>query len=236
MDLYKNIEKVGNGKKKIAIVSLIHGDEIESLEVSKKVRVKFKDKGIFSLYFIKANYKAYLKGKRFIDKDLNRIFPGNKDGCHEEKLAYELIKIFQRMDLVIDLHSTKAKSDPFLIITKKDDNLLNLLCGKGINKVCFMNQDVAHGKALIDFCRGFSLEIPESSNNNIAVDFIINLLESYMECFYVYKKIDKDILFAENFEEFNLGDEKFYPVLFGEDDYEFTCLATKKKINFWIYG
>ncbi|MBT4174511.1 hypothetical protein HOC80_02925 [archaeon] len=232
MNLNNNIERVGKGQKKIAIVSLVHGDEIEGLEISRKVRKRIDGREIFSLYFIKANYRAYQERKRFIDKDLNRVFPGNKEGCYEERLAYDLVKILQQMDLVIDLHSTKAKSDPFFILTRKDESLLNLISGRGINKVCLMNSDVANGKALIDFCRGFSLEIPEGSKIDRIVDFIISLLGCHLEVFSVYRIINKNILFAENFKELSLFEETFYPVLFGEDDYEFTCLAAKKGIYY----
>lgn len=52
-----------------------------------------------------ANKEAFLSGKRFIDQDLNRVFPGKPDGNTEERLAYELAPLVQTADIVLDIHS-----------------------------------------------------------------------------------------------------------------------------------
>lgn len=65
-----------------------------------------------------ANKLAHKKGKRFIDQDLNRSFPGKKNGNHEQRLATKIMSIVREADLVIDIHSTKSELKDALIVTK----------------------------------------------------------------------------------------------------------------------
>jgi len=63
----------------------------------------------------KANEAAYKNNTRFIDEDLNRIFCHHKNPRSEEqKLANELIKYIHKSDLILDIHSTKKQSEPFV--------------------------------------------------------------------------------------------------------------------------
>src|SRR5690348_10589589 len=65
---------------------------------------------------IVANPKALSLNQRFIDMDMNKAF--NLEGSsYEQKMAAKVLAQLSPKDLVIDFHSTTAKTDPFAIIT-----------------------------------------------------------------------------------------------------------------------
>lgn len=101
---------------KIILNILTHGDEKIGLRVLDEIRKL--NVGKRNLIFQIANEKAVRLGKRFIDQDLNRSFPGKKDGNYEEKLAYKLSPIIKSADIVIDIHSTTSHLKDALIVTK----------------------------------------------------------------------------------------------------------------------
>ena len=74
----------GHGKM-IAVVACVHGNEKGTLPAVAVLKGSFP-----SVSFFTANKKAIEADKRFIDSDLNRVFPGKLDGDHEERLASDL--------------------------------------------------------------------------------------------------------------------------------------------------
>lgn len=230
-----DLETIGTGKKKFAIITLVHGDETETLDIVRILKQRFseEDKKIFSFYIIKANKNASKENKRFLDADLNRVFPGKKEGNREEKLAYMLTDFLSKMDFVLDLHTTPAITEPFFIITKKDQSIIDKINKRGIKKLCIMSPEVASGKALIDYCKGVSLEINKNDDMNLITPAILRLIrdEKTSENFEVFEVIDiirKEIFGVRNFEKNKLIGTDLYPVLYGETDYDFVCLAAKK--------
>lgn len=106
---------IGHGKPHIAFVTGIHGDEniyTELISFFQKISLL---KGKVSL--ILANPAAAKENTRFIEKDLNRCFPGKPDGKSEEKLAFALTKAYKGVDCLIDFHSFHFPSAPFTVLT-----------------------------------------------------------------------------------------------------------------------
>jgi len=99
-----NIATHGNEK----IGSLV-AKEIEKLNIDKKVIVTQI-----------ANKKAFELNKRYIDQDLNRSFPGKKQGNYEQGIAYELSPIIKSADIIIDIHSTTSELRDAVIVTRLD--------------------------------------------------------------------------------------------------------------------
>ena len=109
------VVQLGEGEPKMAVVGSIHGDEpcgrdgIESVladppAVSRPVK------------FIVANEEALAAGKRYLDTDLNRAFPGNMDSdSHEARLAGRLSDEL-RDCTVLSLHSTKSYDGVFALV------------------------------------------------------------------------------------------------------------------------
>jgi succinylglutamate desuccinylase len=116
---------------KIIINILTHGDERIGLRVVKEIEKLNVDKN--QLSFQIANDKAFKLRKRFVDQDLNRSFPGKKNGNYEERIAYRLSPVIKSADLVLDIHSTKSNLKDAIIITKfnkKTSEYIKAICPK----------------------------------------------------------------------------------------------------------
>jgi len=116
MDVYE----LGSGPAEVAVVGAIHGDEpcgaraverlvAESPAVERAVKL------------IIANEEALAVGKRYVDADLNRSFPGDPDAdAHETRLAHRL-----RSELVgcttLAIHSTQSYAEPFAVVDSMDE-------------------------------------------------------------------------------------------------------------------
>ena len=158
-------------------------------------------KTIFSKYsFFVGNKAALEKSVRFIDADLNRCFPGNINGNHEERIAYDLLNKAEGFDFIVDLHSSSNACPLFGLITKPDSRKIEFARNLGLSKLVIMPDSFANGKALIDFAKyGISLEIgPHHKKENIdeAAGHIRHFLEKKpaniaMEIFEVFSVIKK---------------------------------------------
>jgi len=103
---------------RIVLNVLTHGDERIGLKVVKEIKKLNIDKNTLITHV--ANERAFKLRKRFIDQDLNRSFPGKKDGNYEQKLAYKISSIIKSSDIVIDIHSTRSELKDAIIVTKLD--------------------------------------------------------------------------------------------------------------------
>lgn len=109
------VEILGSGEPDIAVIGGMHGDEpcgvqaveelaAESPEVQRPVAL------------VVANEEALAAGKRYLDEDLNRAFPGEKGGdTHEKRLAAELTERFGDCT-TLSMHSTQSYHGMFAIV------------------------------------------------------------------------------------------------------------------------
>lgn len=102
-------------KKEILFIAATHGDEPIGVEVIKQIQKTKLNQKFDSII---ANPKALLQNKRFIDSDLNRIFPGKINGDYEERRAQKIIKIAKNYRFAVDLHGTISNTGIFIIIPK----------------------------------------------------------------------------------------------------------------------
>lgn len=109
-------------RKKILLIVATHGDE----KIGVQIIQALKKKGLgLSFDVIVGNPKALAQRKRYLDSDLNRIFPGKAGGNYEERRARDIVRIGKDYEQVIDLHGSVSKTGIFIIITKF--TLANLL-------------------------------------------------------------------------------------------------------------
>ena len=226
--------------EKLILVCCLHGNERYGLSVCES-------QSLFP--FVLANRRALEENKRFIDSDLNRVFPGNEEGNYEERRAAEILEKIKDFDYVLDLHSSSNRCPLFGIITKPNKEKIEFAKKLGLKKLIIMPESFASGKALIDFVKcGISIEIgPHENldNKKQVLDLIENFAEnkSYnedIEVFEIFKIIkDKaDEILIENFKEVKKGEKiyenqiaefDFIPVLFGEEAYNgILCLAARR--------
>lgn len=100
-------------KKRICIVTGIHGDELEGqyvcYEVARLIRESSKNlSGIVDIYPAMNPFgiDSITRGIPAFDLDMNRIFPGNMDGDMNEYMASKIVGELQGADLVIDIHAS----------------------------------------------------------------------------------------------------------------------------------
>lgn len=105
--------KIKGKKKRISIVTGIHGDELEGqfvcFELVKRIREE-KDNlnGIVDIYpaMNPLGIDSITRGIPGFDLDMNRLFPGNREGDMTEYLAAEIVNDIMGSDVCIDIHAS----------------------------------------------------------------------------------------------------------------------------------
>lgn len=104
----------GPGDPEFAVVGGVHGNETGGVHAVRRLReadLNFQ-KGVA---FVLANPDAVDAGERYLDSDLNRVFPGDPTGDREERLAAELCE-FITDRTTLSLHGTHSQPTPFALI------------------------------------------------------------------------------------------------------------------------
>lgn len=118
-DLVLPVLTLGKGSPHVAVLCGLHGDELSSFLVASRLRDIDIRKGSLHI-FVGVNEAAQLLGRRFVDLDVNRVFPGRSNGRLEERLAAVLFDKLQNMDLVVDLHCFEMET-PVTALQFSDD-------------------------------------------------------------------------------------------------------------------
>lgn len=113
LKICKNIIGSGNSTKRVCVVTGTHGDELEGQYVCYKLSNILQqnlDKlnGIIEIYpaLNPLGIDTISRGIPGFDLDMNRIFPGNKQGVMAESVAYAILEDLKGADMVIDIHSS----------------------------------------------------------------------------------------------------------------------------------
>jgi len=142
----------------ILVNVLTHGDELVGKRVADEIRRRYGFLIGRGLDIQIANQRAYSEGKRCIDRDLNRSFPGIQNGSYEEARAFELVPIISSYEVVVDIHSTESGAGDIIIVTKLDDRTRLILESLAPRYVLFMN--IKPDNALISCAQvGIALEM-----------------------------------------------------------------------------
>lgn len=101
-----------NGKR-ICVVTGIHGDELEGQYVAYELARRISEKedalqGIVDIYPAMNPFgiDSVTRGIPAFDLDMNRIFPGNRQGDMNEYLAAEIVKDMEGANLCLDIHAS----------------------------------------------------------------------------------------------------------------------------------
>lgn len=107
---------------KVLFFGAIHGREQCGTKAINSIIQKFESGALQllkgSVAFVPiCNPRAYRRRVRYIDEDLNRVFRNCKTAqTYESKLAQELIRLVQKCDVFLDLHSFSAQGKPFVFL------------------------------------------------------------------------------------------------------------------------
>ncbi len=109
------IEPRAGGELLLTLMALTHGDEVAGLAVLNEV-VAFLRAGFVPLRggvaLLLGNCPAALRGKRYVQRDLNRSFAGQSGAVavDEEQRARSLATVLRRTKFFIDFHQTTERS------------------------------------------------------------------------------------------------------------------------------
>lgn len=167
--------------KKILLNILTHGNEFVGVKVADQIKNLHLELIGNGLDIQIANEQAYTEKKRFIDHDLNRVFPGNPKGSYEEKRAHELAPVIFTYDLVIDVHSTESGSGDMVIVTKMDTVTKAVLQSLSPKYVLFMNMIpdrslISQAKIGIAFEMGSERDISTVDKTLNGVEFLLSYM------------------------------------------------------------
>jgi len=114
------IKKKGKSPgKTVAVFAGIHGNERVGILA---IRSVIKNIKVISgtVYFVFANPPAIVKNKRVVNKNLNRLFNRDIIGKDpENKRAYELMRLLDKCDALLDIHSYNSKNGEQFAISEK---------------------------------------------------------------------------------------------------------------------
>lgn len=116
-DLSIRAFELSHGSPRIAVVNGLHGLERTGAYLMEKIVKNSKvNKGTLSLIPF-ANPTSALRNTRLTpedSQDLNRLFPGNRDGTLSFKLAAVLFNYLKNFDVVIDVHTFPKMQMPIV--------------------------------------------------------------------------------------------------------------------------
>lgn len=146
-----------NGPK-VGIIAGTHGNETAGLSVFRKLEHQFAQNPLRKgqLVLIHNNLKATRLKKRFCDLNMNRLpskaITQTRPKQYEIKRLQQLHPVIKDLDYVLDIHTTSAMPDPFVVIlTKTVPSIAKRL---GIPTIIGNMAKTQQNKAFISFCGG----------------------------------------------------------------------------------
>lgn len=177
--------------KTVAIFAGIHGNEtvgLKALDVlQKELTVKA---GV--VYLVYGNPPAIDANKRFIEKNLNRLFTSENIGTiYEDVRARELMKILDSCDALLDLHSYNSNEGEAFAICEK--NAYDLVGGMDLTIV--MDASKIHGNSGIGYInsRGKIGLTLECGTTNMAETFLPMALKSAYQFLRYFGCVDREV-------------------------------------------
>ena len=149
----------GKGPIKLAIVCCLHGNEVFG-----KTVYDYYDKRLEAyprLRLLLANEEAYDKNIRYLDKDLNTVFPGNKHGNHEQRLATQILPLVRDVPMVLDIHTTSSDLEMVPIIGRLNKGVERVIHASKRRDVAQMMDDIVAPSLIGNIEVGVSLEFGE---------------------------------------------------------------------------
>jgi hypothetical protein len=157
-------------KNKILIIGGLHGDENLGIDIVNLLR----NNPIEGIDGIFGNPMATAVNSRYIDKDLNRVFPGDVNGCLEEIRAAQIMQIAKDYDYIIDIHNTTSPdNDCSFVGGNYNTETLQLSLALGLTKVIDATYDCIN--KYLPNC--LSTEISFDSKLNDAQNWYDKILE-----------------------------------------------------------
>ena len=126
---FKSVEYGGqNPGTRLIVTGAVHGNETCGTKAIQRVMRELDDGQLVirsgGVTFVPvANPLAYAKGERFGERNLNRnLFPNEHTQDFEDRVANWLCPLLARHDVLLDLHSFNAQSQPFVMVGPRNNS------------------------------------------------------------------------------------------------------------------
>jgi succinylglutamate desuccinylase len=161
----------------LTLVACIHGDELFGRDVFEYLKQHHSEYPYVQL--ILAHEEAITAGKRFIETDLNRSFPGSPTGSLEERLAHELLPHVRSSSYVLDLHTTSSPIRMTPIVTCLSQATRKILPHVPSKEIAFVQQPLGAHAFIGQLINGVSLEYNEEyAKTREALAEALNIIRS----------------------------------------------------------
>jgi hypothetical protein len=170
----------GSGEPKMLIIAGIHGNEPTSIKVALELieyLTEKKVKGTIEIIPI-TNPLAFISRKRVsVDgKDMNRIFPGAKEGTLSEKIANYIWLKAKQSDYVLDLHCCGRDCSTYGLALHKDHKHSKKLVAHFPLNICVQSYG-AKGQLFVEASSAkipaFIIELPGGGDTGICPSDIV---------------------------------------------------------------
>lgn len=223
------IYEIGEGSPIVVFNVGTHGNEPQPVIAAESFARDFDPATLLkgTLRLVVSNLAALKEGKRFLDEDLNRAFPGDLlSSKREARLAPQILDLVSDADYVVDLH-TAPDPPPFVILGARNEKRLKLAESVSVQDIVLF--EAAEPCAMVDFTKcGIGIEIGSHEDR-------------YYEIFTSRHKaeIPEGVLpHLKNFQPVATGllgieleNDFVFPVLCGDKDYSPTYCYLAKQVT-----
>ena len=112
---------------RLVILGAVHGNETCGTRAIERVMREI-DAGELAIaaglvtFVPRANPLAFARGERMGERNLNRnLFPRDNPADFEDRIANRLCPLLARHEVLLDLHSTRARTEPFALVGPRDN-------------------------------------------------------------------------------------------------------------------
>jgi predicted deacylase len=128
-----DVTAAGPEPPEVAVIGGVHGDEPSGVRAVRRLREADLDlqRGVL---FVVANPAAVAAGQRFLDSDLNRVFPGDPNGDREQRLAADLCGVVGGVTS-LSIHGTHSRREPFALVHRSQPAEYDLAAGLPVRHV-----------------------------------------------------------------------------------------------------
>lgn len=117
-DVSPAVSVLGPGEPEVAVVGGVHGDEPSGIRAVRRV-LEAGPNLERAVKFVVANPQAAVAHRRYLDADMNRVFPGDPGAAaRERRLAAKLLAEVEGCT-VLSMHSTHSCPDPIALASEE---------------------------------------------------------------------------------------------------------------------
>jgi hypothetical protein len=214
---------------RILLVGGVHGDEPFGQRVIERLLADEVRGPRVSLLL--ANEEALAAKKRGVQGDLNRSFPGNPTGTHEERLAAEIFPHVLQATHVIDLHTTTSDIVLTPIVPCLDMEIRRMLGYTTSREIACVQPPFGKQSLIGRIHHGMVLEFNESyATTEAAYEDVLRVIDGLLEqkpalgierrMFHVTGVIPRSMLLPADAQNFRYSHAlEAYPFLLSERGY-----------------